>query len=151
MIQSPQVKSAQDAWAQAIVHIGEAATWEEARDRAEQTVKDLYVLDDSLLFCPTKACDDQFRRDLDGAVSYFVGRNDKYPEDMGFALEPWAAVRFENTGVFCRADLALAMGNYFFTTRSGAELKVEFSFAYVSDGEGKLKIQLHHSALPYVR
>ena len=151
MIQSPQVDEAQEAWAKAIVHIGNADSWEEARERAENTVRELYVLNDSLLFCPTKAADAQFRRDLEGAISYFVGRNEKYPEDMGFALEPWIKVRFENTGVFCKEDMALAMGNYYFTTRSGAELKVEFSFAYVDTEDGKLKIQLHHSALPYVR
>ena len=151
MIQSPQVDAAQEAWAQAIVHIGSAENWEEARTRAESTVRKLYVLNDSLLFCPTKAADAQFRRDLEGAVSYFVGRNENYPEDMGFALEPWVKVRFENSGVFYKEDMALAMGNYYFTTRSGAELKVEFSFAYVNGENDELKIQLHHSALPYAR
>ena len=121
------------------------------RTRAESTVRKLYVLNDSLLFCPTKAADAQFRRDLEGAVSYFVGRNENYPEDMGFALEPWVKVRFENSGVFYKEDMALAMGNYYFTTRSGAELKVEFSFAYVNGENDELKIQLHHSALPYAR
>jgi hypothetical protein len=46
-------------------------------------------------------------------------------------------------------SVALAMGNYFFGRAGGSELKVEYSFAYNRDGQGSVKIQLHHSALPY--
>ena len=38
---------------------------------------------------------------------------------------------------------------YFFTDAKGPPLKIEFSFAYLLDGQGTLKIRLHHSALPY--
>jgi hypothetical protein len=40
------------------------------------------------------------------------------------------------------------MGNYFFTRPDGNELKVEFSFGYILDSTGELRIQLHHSSLP---
>jgi hypothetical protein len=113
-------------------------------------MQECYVLDDSLLFCPTKVALLQFRQNLDAAVSYFVGRNDNFPEDRGFALEPWVSVRFENTGIFRHPDMSLAMGNYFFKRDDGVEIKVEYSFAYIRDEDGELKIQLHHSALPYV-
>ena len=78
-----------------------------------------------------------------------MGRDARHPEDGGFALEPWAGVRFENAGVVTHDTIALAMGNYFFKRGDGSELKVEYSFAYVRDAQGGLKIQLHHSALPY--
>ncbi len=41
------------------------------------------------------------------------------------------------------------MGNYFFGRADGSELKAEFSFVYMKDNQGNLKIQLHHSAVPY--
>ena len=43
----------------------------------------------------------------------------------------------------------MAMGNYFFTGPDGKEVKVEYTFGYVKDSAGNLKINLHHSSLPY--
>ena len=40
------------------------------------------------------------------------------------------------------------MGNYYFGNSDG-EIKVEFSFAYKKDNNGKLKIILHDSHFPY--
>ena len=148
-ITQQDIEQAQNSWGSAVVSVGREPSWEAAKARATQLVETHYVLDGSLLFCPTKAAVQQFRPNLQAAVSYFVGRDDAFPEDGGFALEPWHGVRFENTGVVCREDTALAMGNYFFKTADGSELKVEFSFAYVRGSDGRLRIQLHHSALPY--
>ena len=41
------------------------------------------------------------------------------------------------------------MGNYFFTGPDGSDTKVEYTFGYVRGDDGKLKINLHHSSLPY--
>lgn len=41
------------------------------------------------------------------------------------------------------------MGEYFFTTTDGEDVKVEYSFGYIRDANGDLKINLHHSSLPY--
>ena len=149
MTTKESIEQAQSKWGQAIVHIGEAPNWDEARARATEAAESLYVLDGSLLFCPTKAADIQFRNTAEGALSYFVGKNTSFPEDKGFALEPWTAVRFENTGIAECGETVLAMGNYFFRTVEGSEVKVEYSFAYVRDAQGQWKIQLHHSAFPY--
>jgi len=150
MIELHEVKSAQSSWGSGVVHIGKAQDWEEARDRATRLVTSHYLIDDgTLLFCPTKASEQQFRSTLKSAISYFVGGDGDHTEDGGFALEPWSSVRFENAGVTCVGEVALAMGNYFFGRADGTELKVEYSFAYVRDDDGKLKIHLHHSALPY--
>ncbi len=70
-------------------------------------------------------------------------------EDKGFALAPYIKVRFENEGINIDCDSALAMGNYYFTKTDGQEIKVEYSFGYVEDKDGHLKINLHHSSLPY--
>jgi hypothetical protein len=100
-----------------------------------------------VLFKPTLAAEDQFRGDFDQALSYFVGGS--IEEDGGFAIAPYTNVRWENEATFIDADSAMAMGNYFFTTTEGEEVKVEYSFGYVRDEEGDLKIVLHHSSLPF--
>ena len=57
-------------------------------------------------------------------------------------------MRFENSDVIIDGNTALAMGNYFFTAPDGAEVKVEYTFGYILDDDGKLRIQLHHSSMP---
>ena len=150
MITIDEIKTAQQLWANGLVHIGQSESWDEAHSRAESVVKERYAWGaNPVLFGPTKAKETQFRGTVEDAVSYFVGNNPKHPEDKGFALEPWVAVRFENTGFVCQENMAIAMGNYFFRGQDGAEVKVEFSFAYVRNEQNGLDIQLHHSALPY--
>jgi hypothetical protein len=144
------VSNAQESWGRGVVHIGAAGTWDEAYRRASDFVQSHYVgLEGSLLFCPTKAAEHQFRPTLKDAVSYFVGGDSDHPEDHGFALEPWVNVRFENAGIFSDSGLVLAMGNYFFKTQAGNEVKVEYTFAYEQNEGGKLGVRLHHSALPF--
>merc|ERR1719498_666834 len=42
------------------------------------------------------------------------------------------------------------MGNYYFTDAStGAETKVEYTFGYKKNDDGKVRIFLHHSSVPY--
>ena len=57
-------------------------------------------------------------------------------------------MRFENTDVIVSETTALAMGNYFFTNLKGDEIKVEFTFGYIVDSLGDLRINLHHSSMP---
>ena len=56
---------------------------------------------------------------------------------------------FENAGIVLSADTALAMGNYFFTDTNGDETKVEYTFGYVKDKDGNLRINVHHSSVPF--
>jgi hypothetical protein len=101
-----------------------------------------------VLFKPTLAATDQFRPTFETALSYFVASNNACPEDQGFAIKGWTNVRFENSDVIIDGNTALAMGNYFFTSPEGAEVKVEYTFGYIEDGNGGLRIQLHHSSMP---
>ena len=70
-------------------------------------------------------------------------------EDKGFAINPWTAVRFENSKTILNADSATAMGEYYFTTLEGTVAKVEYTFQYKRGADGNLKIVVHHSSLPY--
>jgi len=64
-------------------------------------------------------------------------------------LEPWTNVLFKNAAVYINGNVAMAMGKYFFTPQKRDVVKVECTFGYVKDDDGKLKIVLHHSSLPY--
>ena len=148
-ITEAEILAAQEAWAAGIVAIGKASV--EGGDytaAARQHIADLYAYGEGkVLFKPTKAAADQFRGTSDEALSYFVRGG--IAEDQGFAINPWTAVRFENEDLVIDSDSALAMGNYYFTDPDGNEVKVEYSFGYIRGADGRLRINLHHSSLPF--
>lgn len=150
-ITAEEVAAAQQAWGEGIVAIGKAFTDEgDYRAAAVEHIAKFYDYEtegSTILFKPTLAAADQFRGDKDEALSYFVGTEGT--EDGGFAIAPYTAVRWENEGTVIDADSAMAMGNYYFTGTDGAETKVEYSFGYKRAADGTLKINLHHSSLPF--
>lgn len=152
-ISESEVIDAQNAWGDGIVSIGKIYTeGGDFKSAAKEHIELFYGYDmGKVLFKPTLASDKQFRNSFDAALSYFVGDNATYPEDNGFAIKPWTNVRWENAGIIndSYSNMALAMGNYYFTTTEGDEVKVEYTFAYVRDKDGTLKIVAHKSALPY--
>jgi hypothetical protein len=152
-ISEAQVLAAQKAWGDGIVHISDVhAKGGDFEKAAAEHIKTLYAYDHSpVLFKPTLASDAQFRSTYEEALSYFVATNGVYAEDTGFAIKGWKAVKWENTGINISGNTAMAMGNYFFTTPDGDEVKVEYTFGYVPDSEGNARINLHHSSMPYER
>ena len=148
-ITKADVAEAQQAWGEGIVTIGKAfSEGKDYTEAAEEHIERFYAYGSHpVLFKPTLAAEEQFRGDFDGALSYFVGGS--IDEDNGFAIAPYTDVRWENEATFVDSDSAMAMGNYYFTRTTGEEVKVEYSFGYVRDNEGELKIVLHHSSLPY--
>ena len=144
------VEKAQKAWGDGIVAIAAAhSTGGDFVGIATNHVNTLYAYQmGPVLFKPTLAAIDQFRPTFDTALSYFVASNGACPEDKGFAIKGWTNVRFENSDVIIDGNTALAMGNYFFTDPDGAEVKVEYTFGYIQDDDGNLRIQLHHSSMP---
>lgn len=149
-INEQEVLEAQKAWGAGIVAIG--ATFLAKGDykaRAAQHIKDLYAYEQGeVLFKPTLAAKQQFRPTFDEALSYFVGGD--ISEDAGFAIKPWSKVRFGEQKIVILADSALAMGNYFFTpVGSEEETKVEYTFGYIKDEDGNVRINVHHSSLPF--
>ena len=144
-ISTEEVEAAQRAWGDGIVKIGKA---KDPRKAAIEHIDEFYAYDDGqVLFKPTLAHVDQFRGTKKEALSYFIGHD--MAEDKGFALAPYTKVRWENEGIITDEDSALVMGNYYFTKTNGDEVKAEFSLGYVKDEDGNLKINLHHSSLPY--
>ena len=150
MVSVADVENAQKEWGEGVVAIGVAHSSEgDYVGRARLHVESLYAYDISpVLFKPTFAIEEQFRPTFEGALSYFVAENGVCPEDKGFAIKGWTKVRFENENVVINGATAMAMGNYFFTNSKEEEVKVEYSFGYVTDSEGNLRINLHHSSMP---
>ncbi|MDJ0921721.1 MAG: phosphoribosyl-AMP cyclohydrolase [Henriciella sp.] len=148
-ISKEDVIAVQTEWGEGIVAISSVHAAEgDYKARAKKHIKSLYAYGDTaVMFKPTLAADDQFRETYDEALSYFIGTEGT--EDSGFAIKGWTNVRWESNGIYTDGDSAMAMGNYYFTGPDGAETKVEYTFGYVLDDEGALKINLHHSSLPY--
>jgi hypothetical protein len=150
MVSLTEVKDAQRAWGEGIVAIAAAhTTGGDYVGLATDHVNTLYAYQmGPVLFKPTLAATDQFRPTFETALSYFVASNNACSEDQGFAIKGWTNVRFENSDVIIDGNTALAMGNYFFTSQEGSEVKVEYTFGYIKADDGSLRIQLHHSSLP---
>ena len=152
MITLDNIENIQKEWGDSLVKLGSLKSNKEACDNeVERLINRLYgYKNGTVLFKPTKAKDNQFRLTFEGAKSYFIGKNSNFSEDKGFALEPWTNVRFENASVILNEKTAIAMGNYFFTETNGSVVKVEYTFGYFMNENNDLKINLHHSSLPYI-
>lgn len=141
----------QKEWGEGIVAISKTHSDEgDFKARATEHINTLYAYGEDgakVMFKPTLAAEDQFRETFDEALSYFIGQEGT--EDKGFAISGWTNVRWESNGIYTDDDSAMAMGNYYFTGPDGKETKVEYTFGYILDDEGKLKINLHHSSVPY--
>mmetsp|Transcript_49912 Transcript_49912/g.103892 ORF Transcript_49912/g.103892 Transcript_49912/m.103892 type:complete len:232 (+) Transcript_49912:1-696(+) len=157
-ISDEEVKSVQAAWASAIKSISQ--TYLDGGDYVAAAAKaagELYGYGHTdVLFKPTKAAEAPFRPTGADAMSYFVGHKavkNGYAEDAGFAInggKGWSDVVFQNHQIDISAKVAIAMGTYFFTsTADGSKAKVEYTFGYKRNADGKLRICLHHSSVPF--
>jgi hypothetical protein len=151
MISLKDIENIQKEWGDSLVRLGSLKNNRVACEKeVEILINKLYGYNNgTVLFKPTKAKDDQFRPTFEGAKSYFIGQNNDFSEDSGFALQPWTNVRFENASIILNDNNALAMGNYFFTQINGSVVKVEYTFGYFLNENNNLKINLHHSSLPF--
>jgi hypothetical protein len=152
-IPTQDVIDAQQAWADSIIHMGLLKGNREALEVAvEHHLNNFYCFDRAdaiVLFKPTKATEPAFRLSRKSARSYFIGGDADFPEDQGFALNPWTDIQFDNAGIIVTDNYAMAMGHYFFTDPHGQVTKAEYSFGYRRAYNGSLKIHLHHSSVPY--
>ncbi|WP_291328028.1 hypothetical protein [Desulfovibrio sp. UCD-KL4C] len=148
-----EVEDAQKMWGDMLIEVGKAYSENGNYTKVTQNLIDqlyAYNYDKGIvLFKPTKAKIEPFRNTREGAISYFIGDSSTFQEDKGFALAPWVDVKFKNDEMYMHGNLAIAMGEYFFTDPKGNTVKVEYTFGYIKDVSGALKIVLHHSSLPY--
>lgn len=118
---------------------------------ASEGIDALYAYGKStVLFKPTLASGDlTFRGTKEGALSYFVGGNPAYAQDGGFAIKPWAEADFAIAGIITGEKHALVMGNKLLKDVDGKLTVANFSMGFMRDTDGSLKINLHHSSLPF--
>ena len=143
----------QKQWSDGLVAIGRAYTHDEDYLMIAKTLLDnlygYHINDGKVLFKPTKAAQVPFRGTYESALSYFIGNNEQFPEDRGFALAPWINIEFHNHDIYYHGDLVIAMGYYLFTSAANEVTKVEYTFGYIKDDQDQLKIIVHHSSLPF--
>ncbi len=152
-----EVNAAQQAWCDALVKIGQLK--EEGGDYkayAEKVLSEAYNYDyGKVFFKPTLAFGDQtFRNDKKGALAYFIGGDPDYPNDQGFALKPWVKARYDNAGeknqgIQIYGSVAITMGNVWVTGKDGKEVMVDKTWVFKKGKDGKLRIIVHKSALPF--
>ncbi|WP_330628251.1 phosphoribosyl-AMP cyclohydrolase [Thioclava sp. FTW29] len=124
---------------------------EAARKVASANIDAYYGYDlGPVLFKPTMAGGDQtFRPTKAGALAYFCGHSQEYPNDNGFAIMGWVSTESITSASFIQGDVAMWMGWIKLTNRDGSVTTVDKSFGYRRDRMGALRIVLHHSSLPY--
>jgi hypothetical protein len=155
-ITEAEVNAAQQAWCDALVKIGRVHfQGGDYTAVANQAITDLYDYDSGkVFFKPTLAHGpNTFRPTKAGALSYFVGGNPAFPEDTGFALKHWVDVRYDNNaaenGIQIHGDIAITMGNVYLTNDKGEQVVVDKTFAFRKCPDGKLRLIVHKSALPF--
>lgn len=154
MINNKDIDDARNAWGNGIILISKTydeAGIEKAIITAEKILQDLYAFElGPILFKPTLSGSNQtFRSNLEGALSYYVGNNLKYPNDSGFGIQSWKKFESKTSDVFIDENIAIWMGSVTFTKKNGDAIKVDKSLAYKKMPNGNLKIVLHHSSLPH--
>ena len=148
------VSDAVSSWGNGLLEVSNAyenSGIEEATLIAKEMLNKLYGFDlGPVLFKPTLSGGSQtFRLTKEGALSYFVGQNPIYPQDNGFGIKYWRQVSAEASAVFIDETVAMWMGWVTFIDKNEQVTKVDKSLGYKLDKQGKLRIILHHSSLPY--
>jgi len=159
-VTAAEVLECQNKWANAIASI--SSVYLEEGDfvaAAAEAAGELYGYGHhNVLFKPTKATAHPFRPTPEVAMSYFVGADamkmkEFKGEDAGFAInggKGWSKVVFSNHQVDLNGNTATAMGSYDFTdATTGDVVTVEYTFGYKRCADGKVRICLHHSSVPY--
>ena len=141
----------QQKWAKTVLEIGKAYRSKSSLENLiSELLDNIYAFNYcDVLFKPTLAKNVQFRSTREEFESYFLGQNNICDEDSGFAVKDWKSIKFENYKIIEHNDYLLSMGNYFFINDKNKSLKVEYTFGFIRTDKKELRINLHHSSLPY--
>ena len=163
LITKKEVLAAQEGWTDALVAISQTYK-DEGFDAAEElagaVIDAAYGYQEgAVAFKPTWAYGDStFRPTREGAVSYFVGGNDKY-DDLGFAIgstpdengdrSSWADAWTENAVIRIDGDTATTMGWMYTEDEAGNVGYVDKTWTFQKGDDGVLRVVVHHSSKPY--
>jgi hypothetical protein len=155
LITDDDVLAMHTAWGNALVSISktyEGQGYDAAKELAQSVLDSSYCyrLGIPVLFKPTLAYGDQtFRTTEKGALSYFVGDNDDYPSDKGFALKGWRSFSSYPAAILLLGNVALSIGKVHLTDKYGNVTIVDKTWGFKKTEDGSLCILLHHSSVPY--
>ena len=158
-----EVLAAQKGWADALLKISadyKTGGKTKAKATATDVILGAYNYQYSpVAFKPTYATAPQtFRPTFEGALSYFVGQNPAFPNDLtlgggvgGFALvspggAQWTSHKIDNNVIQLDGDSAISMGNISLTDAAGATSVVDKTFGFSKGLDGIVRINLHHSS-----
>jgi len=153
-INENELADARVAWGNGMIAISKAyekSGIDDATIVANEMLDQLYGFEfGPVLFKPTLSGGSQtFRSNKEGALSYFIGNNPKYPLDSGFGIKSWREVKSETSSTFVEENIAMWMGWVTLIDKKGDQVIVDKSWGYKKTKNGSLKIVLHHSSLPY--
>lgn len=153
-INEDTLDQARHDWGLGILKISETyenSGIDKARVVANEFLDNLYGFEfGPILFKPTLSGGSKtFRPSKEGALSYFIGENPNFPNDTGFGIKYWRKVDSDTSAIFIEENVAMWIGWVTLVNNNGDEVKVDKSWGYRKDDNGRLKIVLHHSSLPY--
>ena len=149
---SQMVKDTLQLWCDNVIITGKVYTDDDVKVQANQVLSDNYDYDNGkVLFKPTLTFDKQtFRSTKESALSYFIVNNKNFPNDSGFKLKPWIKVWFTDEDFILDDNLAIVQCNVSLIGANGDQIMVNKSFVFKIWDDGRIRIILHHSSLPFV-
>lgn len=153
-----EVKDITERWGESLVGISSA--FREGEDYvalAAETLDTLYGFEyKQVLFKPTLSVEQPFRGTWEEAASYFIGASAGeeiwIEEDgEGFATNPWFSVEFEHDNALFEqvGEQFLWMGKVHIEGEEGEITTVHKTMGFFRDTEGNIRINLHHSSVPF--
>ncbi|MGL5674083.1 MAG: hypothetical protein ACRDC9_13550 [Plesiomonas shigelloides] len=153
-ITQEDILKAQNSWGDGLLGLSSVGKSDQStlNKMAVSFVDSVYGYSDGVvLFKPTLAKDEHtFRLSKDAAISYFIGGNEKYTQDKGFAIkEKWVSFKHENAAIQMNGQYAYAMGKLHLVNKQGVKTIVDKTWGFKKMDDGSTRVILHHSSLPY--
>ena len=140
----------QQKWANSIIKMGSYKNNKYKLNKyCNKFIDKCYNKSPTILFKPTKAKINPFRRTKKEIASYFITGEIK--KDKGFVFNQWQTIQWRNTNIIIKENYAVCMGNYKFISKSSiiTDILAEYSFVFEKNKNNELKLILHHSSVPY--
>lgn len=155
-ITEDEVNKAQKRWCKGLIAICKKYPDGDYKTEAEKFIDENYDFGESAVFFrPTLAMAPQnFRTTREGALSYFIGENRRFPKDDGFIKKGWVKAKFDNTiegkkAIQVHRNIGIAMGNVYLrqeVTVGGTWTVVDKVFVFLKR-DNEVRLIVHNSAV----
>jgi len=155
-ITEDEVNKAQKRWCKGLIAICKKYPDGDYKAEAEKFLDENYDFGESAVFFrPTLAMAPQnFRTTREGALSYFIGENRRFPKDDGFIKKGWVKAKFDNTiegkkAIQVHRNIGIAMGYVYLrqeVTVGGTWTVVDKVFVFLKRDK-EVRLIVHNSAV----